>query len=264
MTQQTSDFLDPRIEGRHIIRTDPHCHILPGLDDGARSMDISLRMARRMVSVGILNAVATPHGIHPGIETNVDPNFLRDQVHLLNQALQRAGIPLTIYPGTEVFLRGRVRQALDEGKLITWADQGKFILTELGFQRHSAKTLAVIDHFIEAGLTPIIAHPERYGWLPTEAPLFEELRERGCVFQYNTMSINGHFGDRIQSLVTRLIPASGNFIIGTDSHNDSDRYFDMENIRRTLTELGLRNEDGTFSATANVPLPPLSDLAASV
>ena len=261
MTSAGTHYLDPRIEGRFIIRTDPHCHILPGLDDGSPDLDMSLRMARRMALAGIENAIASPHGIHPGIETNVDPDFLREQVHLLNQAIRSEGIPLTVYPGTEIFLRGRVRQIFDEGKLMTWADQGKFILVELGFQRHSTRTLEVIDHFIEAGLIPIIAHPERYGWLPEEPELFEELRDRGCVFQFNSMSIGGFFGPRIQSLALRLIPAAGHFIIGTDSHHDSERYFGLAQIRSILADLGLQNSDGGFGGMPAAPLPSIKDLS---
>ncbi len=75
---------------------------------GRPSVRMSLRMARRMVALGIKNVVATPHGVHPGIETNVEPDFLRDQVAALNQVLQEEGIPLQVFPGTEVYLRRRV------------------------------------------------------------------------------------------------------------------------------------------------------------
>src|SRR5690349_15218649 len=95
-----SAFLDPRVEGRFVIRTDPHCHILPGLDDGSRDLSMSLKMAREMVRRGIENVVATPHGAHPGIDTHVHPDFLREQVARLSASLEREGIPLKVFPGT--------------------------------------------------------------------------------------------------------------------------------------------------------------------
>lgn len=259
MDSEIKPFFDPRIEGRHIIRTDPHCHILPGLDDGAPNLDMSLRMARRMVQAGIERVIASPHGAHPGIDTNTDPDFLREQVAQLNEALQAEGIPLTVYPGTEVFLRRRIMDLFDAGKLMTWADQGRFILVELGFQGKSSAVLDVVDHLLDAGVIPIIAHPERYLWLPQEPGLFEELRDRGCVFQFNTMSLNGHFGPRIQQLALRLIVASPSFIIGTDSHHDADRYFDLKAIRRRLEELGLFDRATQEAVPAKSPAAP--DLA---
>jgi len=263
MTVASGSLLDPKIEGRFVIRTDPHCHILPGLDDGAPSREMSIRMAKRMASVGIQNIVATPHGVHPGIETNTDPGFLRDQVAAINELFEAEGIPVTVYPGTEIFLRRRIRQLFERGELITWADQGKYILMELGFQRRSEGVLEVVDYFLNSGITPIIAHPERYLWLPGDGVLFAELRDRGCVFQFNTMSINGHFGKRTQDVALRLLPCSDYFIIGTDSHSDADKYFDLVAVRTTLADLGLMDGNGNFIARQGCPIPDLSDLTGS-
>ena len=74
------------------------------------------------------------------------------------------------------------------------------------------------------------------------------------------MSINGHFGPKTQELALRLLPASGNFIIGTDSHHDADRYFDLPAIKSKLKSLGLEDENGNFKGLATAPVPDLSDL----
>lgn len=263
MSKTKESLLDPRVEGQHVIRTDPHCHILPGLDDGAPDLAMSLRMARRMVSLGIMNVIATPHGIHPGIDTNVDPDYLRDQVAQLNHVFLEEGIPLLVYPGTEVFLRRRVISQFKKGNIMTWADQGKFVLVELGFQQRSESALEVVDYFLENNITPIIAHPERYLWLPRDPELFVGLRSRGCIFQFNTMSINGHFGPRARHLALRLLPHSGHFIIGTDSHHDADRYFDFAAVKAELSELGLIDDSGLVRPGESTEVPDLSDLAST-
>lgn len=261
MTDTNDGFLDPQVERQYVIRTDPHCHILPGLDDGAPDIWMSLRVARRMVSLGIKNVIATPHGIHPGIETNVHPDFLREQVAELNTVLTDEGVPLLVYPGTEVFLSRRVIPNFENGRLLTWADQGKYILTELGFQHCSEGTLEVVEFFLEQGITPIIAHPERYLWLPSQPELFVELRERGCLFQFNTMSINGHFGPRTRELALRLMPHAGPFLIGTDSHHDAGRYFDFAAVKQTLNSIGLIDADGLVKPGTAAMEPDLSGLA---
>lgn len=260
MTAPFEHILDPVIEGREIIRTDPHCHILPGLDDGSPDMTMSLRMARRMVQTGIQRAIATPHGAHPGIETDVHPDFLREQVALLRGALASADIPLEILPGTEVFLREPILDLYDRGELITWADQGRYILVELGFQRHCDGLFDVIDGLIERGLTPIIAHPERYLWLPNEPETFAALRDKGCIFQFNMMSINGHFGGRMQQVAFRLMQCAGPFIVGTDSHSDAAKYFDFPAAKKHLADLGLIDENGEIQAGSSVEIPDLNAL----
>lgn len=261
MTATPETYLDPRVEGRFLLRTDPHCHILPGMDDGSPDNQMSLRMARTMVAAGVKIAVATPHGIHPAIDTNVDPDFLRGEVARLNQLIAENGIPLKVVPGTEVFLRRRVMAEFEAGRLMTWADQGRFILVELGFQRRSTGVLDVIDQFIAAGLVPIIAHPERYLWLPSDAGLFVELRDRGCVFQFNMMSINGYLGPRTQALAFRLMPHSGEFIIGSDSHSDAvAKYFDVTAARKQLSGIGLLGDSGEVLAGTVEGVPDLSGL----
>lgn len=260
MTVPAEKIIDPRIEGKYLIRTDPHCHILPGLDDGSPDMQMSLQMAQRMVAAGVKRAIATPHGAHPGIETFVHPDFLREQVAKLREVLASERVPLEVLPGTEIFLRGRVLDLYDRGELITWADQGRFILVELGFQRRSDSLFTVIDGLINRGLTPIVAHPERYLWLVNEAETFATLRDKGCIFQFNMMSINGHFGPRMQELALRLMECAGEFIVGTDSHFDASKYFDFEAAKKQLAARGLVDENGEVKAGVDESVPDLGNL----
>lgn len=237
------------------MRTDPHCHILPGLDDGSPNLNMSLAMARRMVDVGIERVVATPHGAHPLIETHVHPDFVREQVQTLQQHLDREGLNLRLYPGTEVYVGRTVLKMYDDGELITWADQGRFILVELGFHQPCETMLDVIDGFIERGLTPIIAHPERYTWLPEQMAVFQELRERGCIFQFNMMSINGHFGPKLQALVLELMQHADDFLIGSDSHSDAWKYFDFPAAKKQLARVGLLGQDDEILSGTKPGMP---------
>lgn len=257
MTVSPAGLLDPRIEGRILMRTDPHCHILPGLDDGSANLNMSLAMARRMIDVGIERVVATPHGAHPFIETYVHPDFVREQVQALQQHLDREGLELQVLPGTEVYIGRSVLDLYDAGELITWADQGKFILVELGFQEPCETMLDVIDGLMERGLTPIVAHPERYTWLPQQIGVFHELRERGCIFQFNMMSINGHFGPRLQALVLELMQHGDDFIIGSDSHSDAWKYFDFPAAKKALGLVGLVGPNDEILSGTKAGLPAI-------
>jgi len=237
MTLQ-SPILDPVVEGQYLIRTDPHCHIIPGIDDGSPDIEMSIRMARREAELGVKNIVATPHGNHPAIDVNTDPDYLRGRVAKLNETFARENIQITILPGTEVFLTSRVLKLLDRGDLMTWADQGRYLLIELGFQEHCNDVMSLVDEIISRKLTPIIAHPERYLWIDAEPEIFDDLTARGCIMQFNTMSINGHFGADIQRRAARLIGKADKMMFGTDSHHDASRYFDFAAARERVNSWG--------------------------
>jgi protein-tyrosine phosphatase len=241
-----TQILDPVQEGEFLIRTDPHCHIIPGIDDGSPNIGMSLRMARRQASLGVKNIVATPHGNHPGIEVNTHPDYLRAEVAKLNKVFSDERIEINILPGTEVYLTRAVPGLLDRSELMTWADQGRHLLVELGFQEHSKDLLLLIDDIFSRNLVPIIAHPERYLWIDDEPEIYHELNERGCVMQFNTMSINGHFGLEIQRRAAWLIGKAKKMMVGTDSHHDAERYFEFDLARERVNRWG-----GNVSAPPN-------------
>lgn len=229
-------YLDPFASDVLDFSIDPHCHIIPNVDDGSPDMETSIAMAERAVKSGIRIIAATPHGNHPIFETNYSPDFLRKEVNELNKVFTENNISVRIVPGTEVYLTDKVPELFESGKLITWADENRFILTELGFRKYSPALFDVIDYFLGKNITPIIAHPERYLWLPGEPEVFHKLNERGCRFQFNVMGINGLFGAPIQQLAFELIRQADFWTIGTDSHTDAVRYWELDSVRKNLTE----------------------------
>lgn len=231
---QNGPTLDPFSKDVLDFSIDPHCHLIPGIDDGSPDMDISMRMAQLASAAGIKTIIATPHGNHPILETNTSGDFLRFQVDELNRNLQEREIPISVFPGTEIFLSEKVPELFEADLLLSWADQNRFLLTELGFRKYNPGLFEVIDYFISKNITPIIAHPERYLWLPAEMNIFHQLKERGCRFQFNVMSINGLFGEEIQSFAFQLIDLCDHWIVGTDSHKDAARYWELDSVVANL------------------------------
>lgn len=228
-------LIDLADEALHPLRVDPHCHILPGVDDGASDLKVSLAMARRAVANGVQTTVATPHAAHPSLTLRLHRDELRAKVAALQSSLDAEGIPLRLLPGQEFYLGPELPELFQREELITWADQDRHVLIELGFQSVHSCLWDVLDFFVARGLVPIIAHPERYAWWPTAPPeLLPRLIEMGCWFQYNVTSLAGGWGPAKRDRALALLARTPHFIIGTDSHDATDRYWSVDEARAAI------------------------------
>jgi protein-tyrosine phosphatase len=194
---------------------DIHCHILPGLDDGPRTLATSLAMAERAAADGIQTIIATPHtdGIRVGRKN------VAAAVEELNLALQRASIPLAVYPGYEIpFHLAEVLAGIH-----TLADGGRFVLIELP-PLHVP--LGVQDTFlglIAQGLIPILAHPERNEAVVQNPELLRPLVDNGTLIQITAMSITGGMGVDVRRCVQYLVKKGMAHFLATDSHSPTFR-----------------------------------------
>lgn len=246
--QRANQPFDLAEEGRYVIRTDPHCHILPGFDDGAPNPEVSLRMARLAESLGVRNMTATPHACHSAATCDYWASDVRKAVVLLNSLLQTHGIGITVYPGMEILIHDKVPEYFEAGKLLTFADQGKYILLELGFHQCPRYVWDIFDYFMGKGILPIVAHPERYVWLHDSLSLFDRLQERGLFFQINVQSINGLWGAPEQETALEIMRRTPRWIIGTDSHGDHSRFWGIESVRTLLQKEHIWSSQGELRA----------------
>jgi tyrosine-protein phosphatase YwqE len=239
---EEEQIFHPVEEGRFIIRTDPHSHILPGMDDGSRNFEMSITMGRRAASFGVQNMVATPHANHPASRYDYDADEVRERVAELNRIFREQRINIRLYPGMELLMTEALPEKMESGKLLSWADQKKYVLIELGFHKCPACSWEVLDFMQGRGLTPIIAHPERYTWWPEQLTTLHRLVERGCIFQINVMSINGLWGENTRSMAFHIMRESATWMVGTDSHSDADKFWGIDKVRDTLHREGIWSE----------------------
>jgi protein-tyrosine phosphatase len=237
--QLTDGVLDLRTERQFLIRTDPHCHILPGVDDGAGDIQMSLAMARRAAAAGVRTIIATPHGCHPLVADFMEPDFIYNKVNLLNTAIHNEQIPVTVKPGSEYLMNASLPELFEAGRLTTWAGEGRYILIELGFRHMLEPAWEVLDYFIARGLTPIVAHPERYMWLLPDSEAAERLVSMDLWLQFNVMSLNGLWGDKPRELALALAARTNRWIAGSDSHNTSEKYWGLDSAKEMLQAHGL-------------------------
>ena len=198
---------------------DLHCHILPGLDDGAKTTDEAIRMARIAKSQGITAIVATPHFMEGTFTPSVDS--VLTACASLQKSIQDQGISLEICPGMEVYLCPQLDLFVRLGKVLTLNNKGRHILLELPFDSVPSYCEEVLFSLLVDGVTPVLAHPERYDGL--ELATLSCWIERGLLVQVNSGSFTGFFGQRAQRIAERLLLSNMVHFVASDSHSAGRR-----------------------------------------
>ncbi len=208
---------------------DLHSHILPGLDDGSQSLDESLEMARMAAESGVRAVVATPHCLGDRAR-DVARAFI-----LLRDALEETKIPLTLYPGMEIFGSTNTAELLKNNRLFT-LNGSRYPLIEFAFRTDGEEETAVLRQVIDAGYTPVVAHPERYIYVQQDPELMNIWKEMGCLFQINRGSLLGRFGRREQAMAYALVDRGFATVVASDAHSPRMRTPWMRDVRELLRE----------------------------
>lgn len=216
---------------------DLHCHLLPGIDDGARDLPMALELAKASVANGITHAVMTPH-IYAGRWDNCLSN-LGSVFKDYQRALLDASIPLEIYLGGEVHLLPDAFTLMDAQDLPfigVWRGY-KVILLELPDSHIPVGVNKAVDMFVRAGYLPMIAHPERNKEVMRNVRRLEPLLKAGCLVQLTAASVVGKFGKPAHKTALQLLDNGWATVIATDAHNLAHRPPIMAEARIALDEL---------------------------
>jgi protein-tyrosine phosphatase len=199
---------------------DLHCHILPGVDDGAASLDEALTMARFCVRDGITHVVATPH-CHRHcrlLRADILPHVAR-----LNKEFTAAGVPLTILPGSEVQVTDSVmyRKEFEAGLYCHLGDRPAFTMLEFNWkpEQYPADAAELVAWLLGRGTIPIIAHPERHGFFADDPERLQALTEAGAWLQITVDSLLGNHGPAPKVAGELLLRTYPNAVLATDAHN---------------------------------------------
>jgi len=199
---------------------DLHCHILPGVDDGAASLDEALAMTRFCVQDGITHVVATPH-CHRHcrmLRADILPHVAR-----LNEELTVAGVPLAILPGSEVQVTDTAvyRREFEAGLYCHLGDRPAFSLLEFSWkpEQYPAGAVELVSWLCDRGTIPIIAHPERHGFFADDPGRLQGLTEAGAWLQVTVDSLLGNHGPAPKVSGEALLRAYPDAVLATDAHN---------------------------------------------
>jgi protein-tyrosine phosphatase len=203
---------------------DIHCHILPGVDDGAQSLSDSLNMARIAVKQGIHKIVATPHHLTSSYENS--KQSIVDRVRDLNVKLREEMIDLEVLPGQEVRIHGEMVEGYVAGDILP-VNHTPYILVEFPSNHVPRYTEKLFYDLQVNGLIPVIVHPERNQEIVERPELLYQLVKKGALTQITAASVCGDFGKKIKNFTLQLIDANLTHFIASDAHNITNRPFKM-------------------------------------
>jgi protein-tyrosine phosphatase len=195
---------------------DLHCHILPGFDDGAADLSVSLEMARAFVADGVLVAACTPH-ILPGLYHNSGPQ-IRQAATQLQQALDGEGIPLKLVTGADNHITPSFVAELRSGHLLSLADS-RYVLVEPPHHVASPRLEDLFFNLLVEGFVPILTHPERLTWIETHYATVQRLAQAGVWMQLTAGSLVGAFGRAARYWSERMLDEGLVQVLATDAHD---------------------------------------------
>lgn len=216
-----------------LVLIDLHCHLLPGIDDGAPDLETSLEMARIAVDDGIQVIACTPH-IYPGLYENNGPDIIR-RVGVLQRDLDEAGIPLKLYAGCDAHLTPTMVPELKSGHIPTLAES-RYFLFEPPHHVAPPRMDEVVFATMAAGYMPIITHPERLSWIESHYEMMKQLARQGAWMQLTAGSITGRFGKRPQYWSERMLDEGLVHLVATDAHNLRNRKPLMADATRMVAD----------------------------
>lgn len=209
----------PRIEAFHPV-IDLHCHLLPGIDDGAPDLDTSLAMARIAVADGITVTACTPH-IYPGLyENNADG--IRHAVATLQMMLDRRGIALRLVEGADAHVVPELLDGLKTGRIPTLAGS-RYFLFEPPHHVAPPRLEETAFNAMAAGYVPVVTHPERLTWIESHYDIFRRMAKSGIWMQLTAGAVTGRFGRKPQYWAEKMLDEGLVSIIATDAHRADKR-----------------------------------------
>jgi protein-tyrosine phosphatase len=203
---------------------DIHSHILPGIDDGAKTEQDSLEMARAAVNEGITTIVATPHHRNGSFDNDRDGILM--WVETLRELIVAEDIPLMVLPGQETRMHGEMIEELEQQTMLPINDT-RYVFVEFPSQHVPRYASQMLFDIQVGGYIPVIVHPERNQELIEHPQKLYNFVKKGALTQVTAGSLLGKFGKSIQKYARQLIEANQTHFIASDAHNTSSRGFYM-------------------------------------
>ncbi len=201
---------------------DIHTHILPGMDDGASDFEESVNMCIQAASDGTKTLILTPH-FKSGFLENSRSKILK-KTKKLKKRIKKQQIDLTLLPGSEVTLSPDLPVLIEENRIMTLNDGGRYLLLELPYQGVEVEKIKELVFQISVrDITPILAHPERYSYIQKDPEIMEELINQGVLSQITGSSLHGDMGFKSKETALYFLERGLVHFFASDAHNDFSR-----------------------------------------
>ena len=196
---------------------DIHSHILPGIDDGARTLSDSVDIVQELASQGFTDIIATPHYVTDTIYTSPRGDNIRLLMEL-RRALADTNINVNVYLGNEIFIDISIAELLKR-KVVSTMAESEYVLVEFSLNEEYPNYADILGNLIEQGYKVILAHPERYLFFQRDYEILESLCGMGVLMQCNLGSFVRQYGKTVEKLAIRLAKENKIFAFGSDIHH---------------------------------------------
>src|SRR5258705_7717806 len=198
------------------LKVDLHSHLLPGIYDGSPDIKTSLQLIRGMMELGYKKLITTPY-IMRDMYKNTRQIILQG-FEQLRTAVKAEELDVEINAAGEYFLDDYVEGLIKNNEpLLTIS--GNMVLVEFSMAHPSMSLKDILFDLQMQGYQPVIAHPERYSYLGNNKEFYDELKDIGCLFQLNLLSLGGYYGKQVHDLAQYLIKKEYYDLVGTDLHH---------------------------------------------
>ena len=211
---------------------DIHNHLLPGIDDGSKSVGMSLKMLEKYNALGITSVLPTPH-VYQDLYPNT-PTTIKNAFEILTEKTSKIEIPkvnsyAAEYMIDEVFMKNL------QTNMPALLLNNEYILVEITFFSETTRLVEAGFTLLQNNITPILAHPERYHSIRTIKE-YKELKNKGFYLQLNALSLMGHYGPEVKQKAEKLLKEGLYDFVATDAHNPQHL--------KTLQNLSLSKKQG--------------------
>lgn len=212
---------------------DLHCHLLPGIDDGSKTLDESLRILKQAEEAGITEMVLTPHYI---IDSKYNCNNKNKEklFNTLAKEAKKQNISVKLYLGNEVYISDNLISLVTQGEIKT-LNNSKYLLIEFPLGNMFQNTKDILYELIVAGYVPILAHPERYRIFQKHPEHMEEYLRMGVLLQGNYKSLFGKYGKDAKKILKFFLKKRWITFLGSDVHYEED--FQIAKLKKKLKSI---------------------------
>lgn len=194
---------------------DIHSHLLPGIDDGAKTITETLELTKGFQEIGISQFITTPHIKHHFWDNSSQSIGANQKQAAL--ALEENGVKIPFRAAAEYFVDDWFEHHFKSEKLLTLKDN--FVLIEISYISPPIQLHKILFDLRVAGYTPILAHPERYLYYHKNFKEYEKLKKTGCLFQLNLLAAVGYYGSEITQITEELLKRGMYNFVGSDVHH---------------------------------------------
>lgn len=196
--------------------TDIHSHVLPGIDDGAKTMDASIALIKKFQELGIHKIITTPH-VMGGVWPN-STEVIISKLQELKKRLQEEGVmEFSIEAAAEYMLDENFTELLEKKDLLPI--KGNKVLVEMSYLDPPSNLFDTLFAMQIAGYKPVLAHPERYSFYHMDKSKYADLKRAGALFQLNLLALTKYYGLPVQKTALYLLEKNMYDYVATDAHH---------------------------------------------